>query len=185
MNYFKKLGVIAAMAILLVSCFNKREPNYQFMPNMYESVGYETYQKSDAFPGGYEAMLPPANTVKRGYIPYSIPNTPEGRAEAFANLTSPLDSLEVEVNLKVGKELYDIYCAVCHGEKGDGQGTLVKREKFLGVPSYDTREITAGSTYHVIYYGLNSMGSYANQLSDKERWQVSEHVMKLRENLVK
>ncbi|MCV6631727.1 MAG: cytochrome c [Flavobacteriaceae bacterium] len=184
MNYFKKLGVIAATALLLVSCFNKREPNYQFMPNMYESVGYETYQKSAAFPGGFEAMLPPANTIKRGFVPYTIPNTIEGKAEAML-MRSPLDSLNMEADLKVGKELYEIYCGVCHGSKGDGQGILAQREKFVGVPAYDAREINIGSTYHVIYYGLNSMGSYKNQLNEKERWQVAAHVMKLRENLVK
>ncbi|MDH3796516.1 MAG: cytochrome c, partial [Flavobacteriaceae bacterium] len=98
---------------------------------------------------------------------------------------SPLDSLNAEVNLAEGKELYDIYCAICHGPKGAGQGTLVKREKILGVPSYADvgRDITVGSTYHVIYYGLNAMGSYAGQLDHKERWQVSEYVMKLKAEL--
>ncbi len=54
--------------------------------------------------------------------------------------------------------------------QGDGNGKLVEREKFLGVPSYKDRVITEGSIYHVITYGLNSMGSHANQLDAKERW---------------
>ena len=29
------------------------------------------------------------------------------------------------------KELYNVYCGVCHGAKGAGQGILVKREKIL------------------------------------------------------
>ena len=33
--------------------------------------------------------------------------------------------------------MYDIYCGICHGNKGDGQGKLVQREKILGIPSYD------------------------------------------------
>ena len=102
--------------------------------------------------------------------------------------TSPLDSLNQEENLARGAELYAIYCAICHGVKGDGQGTLVKREKILGVPSYAdaARNITVGSTYHTIYYGLNSMGSYASQFANEEEmWQVSEYVMKLKEDLTK
>ncbi len=61
----------------------------------------------------------------------------------------------------------------------------MKREKILGVPSYAdaARNITVGSTYHTIYYGLNSMGSYAGQLNFEERWQVSEYVMKLKNDL--
>ena len=64
---------------------------------------------------------------------------------------------------------------------------MVKREKILGIPSYADagRAITEGSTYHVIYYGRNTMGSYANQLNEEERWQVTAFVMKLKEDLEK
>ena len=84
-------------------------------------------------------------------------------------------------------QLYEIYCGICHGKKGDGQGTLVKREKILGVPSYDDagRAITVGSIYHTIYYGKNAMGSYANQLNEEERWQVVDYVMELKADLEK
>jgi mono/diheme cytochrome c family protein len=114
-------------------------------------------------------------------VPYEIPNTPEGYAIAKASLKSPLDSLSL--NAEKGKELFNIYCAICHGEKGDGKGNLVVKEKFLGVPSYKDREITEGSVFHVITYGLNSMGSHANQLSQEERWQVTDYVLKLKSEL--
>ncbi len=115
-----------------------------------------------------------------------IENTLEGRELARLNV-SPLDSVNVEINLTKGKEMYNIYCAICHGPKGKGQGTLVKREKILGVPSYDdaARNINVGSTFHVVQYGLNSMGSYASQLNTTEMWQVSEYVMQLKSDLTK
>ena len=99
---------------------------------------------------------------------------------AKANLISPLDSTQVD--LARGKELYDIYCGICHGNKGDGQGNLVKREKILGIPSYADvgRAITEGSIYHTIYYGKNAMGSYANQLNEEERWQVVAYVYEVK-----
>ena len=177
-------GFLAIALLTLGSCFDKNSPNYQYMPNMYEPVGYETYQEVDWLPDGTEALLPAENTIARGEVPYGIPNDPAGK-ELSRSQTSPLDSLNMEDNLAVGKELYDIYCAICHGPQGKGQGTLVKREKILGVPSYadPARDITVGSTYHVIYYGLNSMGSYAGQLNYKERWQVSEYVMKLKADI--
>ena len=90
-----------------------------------------------------------------------------------------------DTNSKNGKELYGIYCAVCHGNKGDGQGILMKREKFLGIPSYADREITPGSIYHVLMYGKNAMGSHASQVNSEERWQIAQHVMELRSKLVK
>ncbi|MCM4169293.1 Cytochrome c6 [Arenibacter antarcticus] len=186
MNNFSKIGIVLGLVLLVASCANKSSRNYQFMPDMYESVGYETYQKVEFLPDGQAAMKPVENSIPRGWIPYGIENTMEGKELSMLN-PSPLDSLKQEDNLKVGKELYTIYCAVCHGDKGDGQGNLVKREKILGVPSYAdvARNVTVGSAYHTIYYGLNSMGSYAGQLDTKERWQVSEYVMKLKEDLTK
>ena len=88
-------------------------------------------------------------------------------------------------NLKTGKELYEIYCSVCHGSKGDGQGILMKREKFLGIPSYADRDITEGSIYHVLMYGRNLMGSHASLVNQEERWQISQYVLELRNELIK
>jgi len=185
MKSFINIGIVLGIAVLLTSCFNKSKPNYQFFPNMYESVGYETYSESNAFANGVEAQLPPENTVKRGWLPFEYENSVDGKALAYANLKTPLDSLQIEANLTEGKALYDIYCAVCHGSKGDGNGILNQREKIVGVPNYKDRDITEGSIYHVIYYGLNSMGSYAAQLDEEERWQVTAYVEKLRADLLK
>lgn len=182
----KSLIKILAVAVVFVavSCNKSTAPNYQFMPNMYESAGYETYGEA-AFSNGFEAQLPAEGTVARGFIPFDVENTTEGYEFAKTNLVSPLDSTQVDLNR--GKELYDIYCGICHGNKGDGQGNLVKREKILGIPSYDDagRAITAGSIYHTIYYGKNAMGSYANQLQEEERWQVVSYVLQLKEDLEK
>ncbi len=183
----KRLFAILSLVGLLVlasNCADPSRPNYQYMPNMYEPVGYETYQQVGFLPSGSEALTPPENTISRGWLPYEFANDLEGKELARAQ-QSPLDSLNREANLAKGKEMYDIYCAICHGAKGAGQGQLVKREKILGVPSYAdaARNITVGSTYHTIYYGLNSMGSYAGQMNYEERWQVSEYVMQLKEEL--
>lgn len=166
---------------MATSCFDKAKPNYQFFPNMYEAVSYETYSEHNVFKGGVEAQIPAKGSIKRGFVPYEIPNTPEGYALAKATLKSPLDS--TAINQDKAKELYTVYCAICHGDKGDGKGNLVVKEKFLGVPSYKDREITDGSIFHVVTYGLNSMGAHANQLSQEERWVVADYVLKLKAGL--
>lgn len=186
MNSFYKITILIGTMLCFVACADKNEPSYQYMPNMYEPVGYETYDEVDFLPTGTEAQKPAENTIPRGWIPYGYENTLEGKELARVQ-TSPLDSLSQEENLAVGGQLYTIYCAICHGDKGDGKGYLVEREKILGVPSYDdaARSITVGTTYHTIHYGLNSMGSYASQMNTKEMWQVSEYVMQLKEELTK
>ena len=179
----KNFIVLIFISILLVSCFDSSKPNYQYFPNMYEAVGYDTYDESDVFKRGTEAQLPVEGTIPRGWIPYEYEDSNEGYDLAKLELLNPLD-LNDE-NLKKGKELYGVYCAVCHGSKGDGQGILMKREKFLGIPSYADRDITDGSIYHVLMYGKNLMGSHASQVDFEERWQISQYVMTLREDLVK
>ena len=177
------IGFALMVSIGILSCSDTANRNYQYMPNMYEPVGYETYGAYEIFSGEQEAMLPVDGTIPRGWQPYDYPNTTEGLNLAKTDLKNPLDI--TEKNLSEGKELYDIYCAICHGEKGDGQGILVKREKILGIPSYDDpgRIITEGGVYHVQMYGLNSMGSYASQTNELERWQITQYVMNLKATL--
>ncbi|MAZ27377.1 MAG: cytochrome C [Cytophagaceae bacterium] len=183
MKYLVKIAFLFAIAAIAVSCHEKGKPNFQYMPNMYEPVPYETNGRYDVFPNGMEAMQPAEGTVKRGWMPYEYENSTEGYASAKANLKNPLPY--TEDNYNKGKALFTIYCAVCHGDKGDGQGILAEREKVLGVPAYNDagRAITEGSVYHVTYYGLNTMGSYATQTTEKELWQINHYVMSLKDQL--
>ena len=186
MNNLLKIIVIFGLMVSFSSCKNDLKPNYQYMPNMYEAVGYETYSESDAFNSpeglkGKSGQLVPDGAIKRGFQPYEYANTTEGYDLAKANLKSPLDSLSLD--MKKGQELYEIYCAICHGTAGAGNGKLVTQEKFLGVPSYKDRQITQGCIFHVITYGLNSTGSHANQLDTHERWLVAAYVEKLKSEL--
>jgi mono/diheme cytochrome c family protein len=180
-----KITLVVMIMMVIVSCKKDTRPNYQFMPNMYEPVGYETYGEYDVFPGEQSAMLPAEGTIARGYSLFDYGNSNEEFLRAKVELLSPLDSTQVD--LARGKELYDIYCGICHGNKGNGQGNLVKREKILGIPSYDDvgRAINEGSIYYTIYYGKNAMGSYANQLNEEERWQVVAYVLNLKSELEK
>jgi cytochrome c553 len=168
---------------LVSSCKDDLKPNYQYMPNMYESVSYNTYSQADVFKGGKEGQLPVEGTINRGFEVYEYPDTPEALiAVKAANLKSPLGPLSVK-DMEKAKGLFEIYCAICHGVSGNGQGKLVTQGKFLGVPSYKDRVINEGSIFHVGTYGLNLMGSHANQLSKKERWMVAAYVMELKSKL--
>jgi len=186
-----KLPPVASVIILLFSISScsfsdepQRDPNSVFFPNMYYSIAYEPYSEIQNGLSNMEARTPVDGTIKRGYVPYGVSDTNEGYVFALDSLKSP-----VVFNLKTekeGKELYNIYCISCHGISGDGQGKMVKNEKFLGVPTFSSSRlpnITEGSIFHVITYGRNMMGSHASQLTSQERWVVSQHVLKLRNQL--
>ena len=178
-----KLTLLLGITILVSSCHDTSKPNYQYMPNMYEAVTYGTYSESTAFKNGKEGQLPVEGTINRGFEVYEYPNTPEALiAVKSANLKSPLGTLS-DKDMEKAKGLFEIYCAICHGVAGNGQGKLVTQGKFLGVPNYKDREINEGSIFHVETYGLNLMGSHANQLSKKERWLVAAYVVDLKSKL--
>ena len=166
------------MALLLTACWtDKHKPNIRYMPNMYQAVPYEPYAVNLYYKDSMASLKPVPGTLPRGHTLYDLPDTNQGYEQSRSR-KSPVPA--TDQNLARGKYLFGIYCAICHGLKGDGQGQLSKTGKIPGVPNYKDRDITVGTVYHVILYGKNIMGSHASQLTDKERWQVAEYVMKLR-----
>jgi mono/diheme cytochrome c family protein len=81
-----------------------------------------------------------------------------------------------------GEKLYVSNCVQCHGEKGDGQGTIVKNGLFMGVPDYaDKTALSNGQMFYSIYYGRNAMGTHAAILNKKEIWTLVHYVRKFQD----
>lgn len=182
MRKYIKHSIVILVLVSMVSC-SKRERQYQYMPDMYVSVPYKTDGSDGIYEGGVVHTKPVDGTIARGQVPYEYENTNEGYDAAKAELKSPLET--TEENLEKGKQLYAIYCVSCHGKKGDGNGWLVQQDKLGGVPAYNDagRAITEGSIYHVIMHGKGIMGSHSSQLTYKERWQIVQYVEKLKSDL--
>jgi mono/diheme cytochrome c family protein len=127
-----------------------------------------------------------------GFVPYYYGDTEEERALATgdpkvsrANFMPTI----TEGELAQAKELYNIFCGICHGEKGDGAGYLVRDGgKYPAAPSnYLSEEFIAsgdGRYYHAIMYGRNVMGAYKDKLSTKERWMVIHYIRSLQHKSV-
>jgi mono/diheme cytochrome c family protein len=183
MKNFVKIIFALVVMVTIVSCGNDK-PSVQYMPDMYEAVPYEPngVKSLNDSPNGSN-LKPVEGTIARGQVPYEYPNTIEGYDLAKNDLKSPL--AKNDENLDNGKKMYTIYCISCHGKKGEGDGVLVQRDKFNGIPNFKDRDITEGSIYHVIMHGRNLMGSHASQLRANERWQVVQYVESLRNELLK
>lgn len=121
-----------------------------------------------------------------GNVPYYYKDTPEERLRATAEIIANPFPITAK-GLEKGKELYNIYCGICHGEKADGQGYLVSESnpnaKYPAQPAnfLDSAFVNSnnGRFYHAIMYGLNTMGAYADKLSYEERWQVIHYIRSL------
>ena len=176
-----------AFAATFSACKDKRSTGLEYARNMYDPIAYNPDQPNKNFKDGKTAQLPPAHTKPVGFTEYDeYPNTKEGYEAAGVSMVNPLPV--DTVNLAQGKHLFAVFCSPCHGEKGDGQGHLVKIEKFSGVPAYQTGassrggnmvDLTAGKIYHTITYGVNNMGSHASQISPTDRWKVVMYVQQL------
>ena len=106
---------------------------------------------------------------------------------AGENLINPLK--ENKKNLDSGKALYGMFCAHCHGDNGDGQGSI-KHPLYGAVPSYSDnllirrsgttmQNLLDGHMYHAITHGFNAMGPHASQINSEERWQIIMYVNQL------
>ena len=207
MNRMKLLSAVGAavvIATVVTSCGDgtTRDRGWEYSRNMYDPLGYNPDQPNANFADGKTAQTPPAGTVPVGFERFPYENTLADYERAGAELTNPL--ARTEANLAKGEALYQVYCAVCHGPEGHGNGPITQDrtleaesrqlENFPPPPSYAQSDginssrggamadLTDGKIYHTITYGLNMMGSHASQLSPEERWQVVMYVRELQKN---
>jgi len=184
--------VIITAAIAFVSCDSKREPGKVYMPDMGYSRGYETYAERDSSKftmsaeekGGSKIFynaVPAAGTIKRGELmPYTLPNDSNGYKMSAA-VPNPIADM-TEAEMKEAGRLFNINCAICHGEKGAGNGPISTSGKIGGIANLtlDTYvKMADGTMFHSLTYGKNNMGSYASQLSRQQRWMIIKYIRTL------
>jgi cytochrome c553 len=152
------------------------------VPRGYTGVYYNGAAELDKVRGknAANAIAAPVN----GQAPFYYENTEEERLRCEQEMTvNPFPASKE--SLEKAKPLYDIYCGICHGEKGDGQGWLVSMtdSKYPAQPKNliadDMKAAGEGRYYFAIMYGKNVMGSYADKLSFEERWQVIHYIRSL------
>jgi mono/diheme cytochrome c family protein len=191
----KKIATIVVLvltaSIAFISCDNKREPGKIYMPDMAYSRAYETYAQrdtavftSDAASKGakiYYDNNPVKGTIKRGELfPYTLPNDSNGYKMSAA-VMNPIAAM-TEAEMKEAGRLFNINCAICHGDKGAGNGPIATAGKIGGIANLTLEayvKMADGTMFHSITYGKNNMGSYASQLSREQRWKVIKYIRTL------
>jgi mono/diheme cytochrome c family protein len=80
-----------------------------------------------------------------------------------------------------GQERFNIYCSMCHGQTGDGNGMIVQRG-FVRPPSYHIdrlRTAPVGHFYQVITNGYGAMYSYGDRIPPADRWAIVAYIRTL------
>lgn len=189
----KKIAIISTlillMAVVFISCKDKRDTGRAYMPDMSYSRAYETYALRDssvftANPAdlGHKIFynnLPPAGTIKRGELfPFTLPQDSVGY-KMSAEVKNPVPAL-TGAELEEAGRLFNINCAVCHGATGVANGPLSARIGAIAnltLPQYVA--MADGTMFYSIAYGKNNMGSYASQLDRKQRWMLVHYIRTL------
>jgi cytochrome c5 len=96
------------------------------------------------------------------------------------------NGIPVEVSfegMKSGQEIFNIYCAVCHGESGNGKG-VVAQERYgfntiVSILQSRIAEQPDGEIFNTITHGKNTMGPYGTKIRVEDRWKVVMYVRAL------
>jgi len=189
----KKIAIIAtlilSMAVVLISCKDKRKTGSAYMPDMAYSRAFETYASRDSVifttdpnDAGHKIFynnLPPVGTIKRGELfPFSLPHDSTSYILS-AQVKNPIPSL-TGAELEEAGRLFNINCAICHGATAIANGPLSGRIGAIAnltLPQYVA--MADGTMFYSITYGLRNMGSYASQLDRKQRWMLIHYIRTL------
>ncbi|MBI5599439.1 MAG: c-type cytochrome [Deltaproteobacteria bacterium] len=124
-----------------------------------------------------KAVVFPQDTVttKGKIVPFPF----KTREEAAAILKNPIPP--TDESLARGKVLYGIYCALCHGDTGRGDGKVGK--KYMSpadLTSEHVQKLSEGSVYFTITYGGvgkdEQMPGYADALTPEDRWHITNYM---------
>lgn len=170
--------------------------------DMYDQARYEPLEASDFFADGLSARPPVEGTIARGSLREDEPfYTGKDGGQLVSQIPAaahratydrnplqfghPYDETEpAELRkflLRRGRERFDIYCSVCHGRGGGGDGMIVRRG-FRRPPSYHTdrlRQAPAGHFYDVVTNGFGAMPSYASRIDVADRWAIVAYIRAL------
>jgi len=140
---------------------------------MADQPRYGPLQASSFFDDGRSARPLVEGTVPRGQFEEENLDVPKDSDAFPLPLTPEL--------LDRGRKRFNIYCSVCHGLLGDGNG-LVPRRGLRHPPSYHIdrlRQAPNGHFYDVITNGFGLMPDYSAQVPRRDRWAIIAYIRAL------
>lgn len=192
----------AALCLIVSVCFigTACRQDMQDQPKM------KPYRSSSFFGDGLSARQPVPNTVPRGFLrtdrefftgkkngqsvntssqtPQAGPSPSATSAQNAVSYPDAVDTFPFPVTDQVlarGKERYEIFCSVCHGLTGYGDGMIVRRG-FRRAASYHDdrlRQAPVGHFFDVMTNGWGAMPSYAAQIPAQDRWAIIAYIRAL------
>jgi mono/diheme cytochrome c family protein len=160
--------------------------------DMQDQPKMKPYRGTTFFTDGLSARQPIAGTVPRGFLrtdteyytgkKSAASASPQSTAQnPFADDVDTFPFPITDKTVERGRERYDIYCSVCHGMTGNGDGMVVRRG-FRRAASFNDdrlRQAPVGHFFDAITNGWGAMPSYAAQIPVQDRWSIIAYVRAL------
>jgi len=194
--------LLSAFCLLAVSC--RRD--------MQDQPKVIAYRQNPFYRDGVSAKPPVEGTVPRGYLRADreyyfgkkanpgqqsaatsiqptgaqAPAAPGSSTNATALYPDDVETFPFPITkeaLDRGQERYEIFCSVCHGATGNGDGIVARRGFNKPAPaSYHQdrlRQAPVGHFFDVMTNGWGAMPSYAAQIPVEDRWKIIAYIRAL------
>ena len=204
MRYFFLAYALIALVVVGILGFRGQkfsEPPVRVFPDMDEQDKLRAQKPSGFFADGQGARQPVAGTQARGFNPHGeleIGGIPEyefggqsgyyytGHVGDYYGNGMPeeleLTAESAEALIRRGQERYAIYCAICHGESGNGNGITaqygvpVAGNQFAKFSTMSPEAYPDGRLFEVITMGKGMMGGYGANIPVRDRWAIIAYI---------
>ena len=197
------VGLILLLCLLLPPAIIARvrsTPNSNLPIHIIQDMAFQSKYKTQAvnpmFADGNTMRPPVINAVARGET-YLDAHLYDGVIDGqWANVLPSQVKMDFET-LRRGQERFNIYCSVCHGISGGGNGIVNQRAMELVAntngPVNGTVWVQAknlvhdelvtvqpmGQLFNTITYGIRNMAGYGSQVPTEDRWAIAAYVKAL------
>lgn len=181
-------NLLYLLLLILFACQgmpSKKTPIH-LNPNMDNQERYDAQEKQYFYNEEDIAKRNPIQgTIPYGY--YKDDNTEfyYGKLSAGEFIDKVSDVIPVDEKLLMrGQDRFNIYCSVCHGYTGEGNGLIAQNDEFNVIVTSLYSELlddkNDGYFFDIITNGKNNMPSYAHQIDPKDRWAIVAYINALR-----
>jgi len=188
------IGAALGAAIVGIAGFRgglSRKPPIEIFPDMNRQLKLRPMEPDSFFPNGVSSQLPPPGAIARSepvqtvdgpVYPFEDSPVNTGLVTGTTNFiaTNPLP-VNQEL-LQRGRGRFDIYCAPCHGQLGDGNGITKKIGDMPAVANlHDKRtvEMPDGEIFNTITRGKSTMAAYGPLVPVQDRWAIIAYLRAL------
>jgi mono/diheme cytochrome c family protein len=183
MRYFVIGFILLCIAVVAIAGFRggiSRKPPIEVFPDMDRQPKLRPQTDNTFFGNGLSSQLPVTGTIARG-TPYQDTPYNTGLVTGTTNFVENIPAPITEAMLNRGRERYGIYCQVCHGAVGGGQGVTSKYGMVAMANFHDKRLVIMpdGEIFNTITHGKNLMGAYGGIIPIEDRWAIVAYMRAL------